>query len=77
MVRPYRKTRGRGGDKGRRSEDGSEGKLYLQPAVLELRVPEPDLVFLTDLPGGLDSKEWIAMHSKRMMSGNMSRTLPA
>ena len=39
-------------------------KLYLQRPLLELRIPEPDLIFLTDLPGGLDSNEWIALHSE-------------
>ena len=60
-----RKTRGR--RPGERSQgldgDGSV-KLYLQRPLLELRIPEPDLIFLTDLPGGLDSNEWIALHSE-------------
>eukprot|EP00094_Tigriopus_californicus_P002307 TCALIF_02227-PA protein Name:"Similar to Mob1 MOB kinase activator-like 2 (Drosophila pseudoobscura pseudoobscura)" AED:0.10 eAED:0.10 QI:205/0.8/0.83/1/0.6/0.66/6/603/240 len=53
------KTRGRRSDR----SDGTEQKLYLQLPLLEMRVPEPDLIFLTDLPGGLDSKEWIASHT--------------
>ncbi len=27
-------------------------------------MPEPDIVFLTDLPGGLDNNEWMASHSQ-------------
>ena len=45
-------------------EGGAAVKLYLQRPLLELRIPEPDLIFLTDLPGGLDSNEWIALHSE-------------
>ena len=61
----YSKTRRRG-DKGDGSGgDGEEQKLYLQEPLLECRVPpEPDLTFLTDLPGGLDYNEWLASHSK-------------
>ena len=60
-----RKTRRRG-DKGDGSgSDGEEQKLYLQEPLLETRVPpEPDLTFLTDLPGGLDFNEWLASHSE-------------
>ena len=62
-----RKTRGRRpGERGSQGLDGDGGavKLYLQRPLLELRIPEPDLIFLTDLPGGLDSNEWIALHSE-------------
>ena len=38
--------------------------MHLQRPLLELRIPENDLIFLTDLPGGLDSNEWIALHSE-------------
>lgn len=61
------KTRGRRpGERGSQGLDGEGGaavKLYLQRPLLELRIPEPDLIFLTDLPGGLDSNEWIALHT--------------
>ncbi len=50
---------GAGGD-----PDAAGVKLYMQPPLLELRVPEPELVFLTDLPGGLDNNEWMASHSQ-------------
>jgi len=55
----------RRGDKGDGSGgDGEEQKLYLQEPLLETRVPpEPDLTFLTDLPGGLDFNEWLASHT--------------
>ena len=61
----FRKTR-RKGDRGEcgSTEDGSEQKLYLQSPLLECRIPEPDLIFLSDLPGGLDYNEWLASHSK-------------
>lgn len=44
---------------------GSEGerKLYLQDPLLELRIPETEINFLTDLPGGLDYNEWLASHT--------------
>ena len=60
----FSKTRGRGrpGDKG---GGGDDDKLYLHPPLLELRVPEPQLLFLTDLPGGVDENEWLASHSKK------------
>ncbi len=66
----YRKT-GRGGGggsrvRGDRSDGLSEQKLYMQPPLLELRVPEPEIMFLTDLPGGLDHNEWMASHSKHL-----------
>ncbi len=53
-----------GGGAGGGGEPGDGDKLYMQPPLLELRVPEPELVFLTDLPGGLDNNEWMASHSK-------------
>jgi len=58
------KTR-RKGDRGEcgSTEDGSEQKLYLQSPLLECRIPEPDLIFLSDLPGGLDYNEWLASHT--------------
>ena len=60
----YSKTRRRG-DKGDGAGGEEEQKLYLQEPLLESRVPpEPDLTFLTDLPGGLDYNEWLASHSK-------------
>ena len=42
----------------------NERKLYLQDPLLELRIPENEINFLTDLPGGLEFNEWIASHSK-------------
>ncbi len=59
---PFRKTRRRPGD--HRAGSSDDAKLYLQHPLLEIRVPEPDLIFLTDLPGGLDHNEWIALHSE-------------
>lgn len=58
------KTR-RKGDRGEcgSTEDGSEQKLYLQSPLLECRIPEPDLIFLSDMPGGLDYNEWLASHT--------------
>ena len=61
----YSKTRRRGDKGDGPGGDGEEQKLYLQEPLLECRVPpEPDLTFLTDLPGGLDYNEWLASHSK-------------
>lgn len=56
------KTR-RKGDRGECSTDESEQKLYLQSPLLECRIPETDLLFLSDLPGGLDFNEWLASHT--------------
>lgn len=42
----------------------NERKLYLQDPLLELRIPENEINFLTDLPGGLDYNEWLASHSE-------------
>jgi len=41
----------------------NERKLYLQDPLLELRIPENEINFLTDLPGGLDYNEWLASHT--------------
>jgi len=41
----------------------NERKLYLQDPLLELRIPETEINFLLDLPGGLDYNEWLASHS--------------
>jgi len=41
----------------------NERKLYLQDPLLELRIPETEINFLTDLPGGLDYNEWLASHT--------------
>lgn len=41
----------------------SEQKLYLQEPLLECRVQDSELNFLTDLPGGLDFNEWLASHT--------------
>ena len=61
----FSKTRRRGDKGDGTGGDGEEQKLYLQDPLLENRVPpEPDLTFLTDLPGGLDYNEWLASHSK-------------
>ncbi|QQP38926.1 uncharacterized protein FKW44_019644, partial [Caligus rogercresseyi] len=45
------------------SSQDEEQKLYLQEPLLERRVPEPDLIFVTDLPKGLDFNEWLASHT--------------
>ena len=57
----YRKARKR--DRECMGSD-NERKLYLQDPLLELRIPETEINFLTDLPGGLDYNEWLASHSK-------------
>jgi len=58
------KTRRRGDKGDGAGGEGEEQKLYLQEPLLESRVPpEPDLTFLTDLPGGLDYNEWLASHT--------------
>jgi len=41
----------------------NERKLYLQDPLLELRIPETEINFLLDLPGGLDYNEWLASHT--------------
>jgi len=56
------KTR-RKGDRGECATEDGEQKLYLQSPLLECRIPEPDLIFLSDLPGGLDYNEWLASHT--------------
>ena len=57
----YRKARKR--DRECMGSD-NERKLYLQDPLLELRIPETEINFLLDLPGGLDYNEWLASHSK-------------
>ena len=47
-----------------REVNETERKLYLQDPLLELRIPENEINFLTDLPGGLDYNEWLASHSE-------------
>ena len=42
----------------------NERKLYLQDPLLELRISENEINFLTDLPKDLDYNEWMASHSK-------------
>ena len=42
----------------------NERKLYLQDPLLELRISENEINFLTDLPKDLDYNEWLASHSK-------------
>jgi len=37
--------------------------LYLQEPCLERKIPDSDLLSLTEIPEGLDSKEWIALHT--------------
>ncbi len=59
---------GPGGGGGDSPGDRSGVKLYMQPPLLEMRVPEPEIVFLTDLPGGLDNNEWMASHSELLKS---------
>lgn len=54
------KTRKRG-DK--ECSGDAEQKLYLQEPLLECRVQDSELNFLTDLPGGLDYNEWLASHT--------------
>jgi len=41
----------------------NERKLYLQDPLLDLRIPQNEINFLTDLPGGLDYNEWLASHT--------------
>ena len=50
----------------------NERKLYLQDPLLELRIPEMEINFLTDLPGGLDYNEWLASHSKCQIFNKIS-----
>jgi len=53
------KTRGRKD----RDTSGDETKLYLQEPCLERKIPETELLSLTEIPDGLDVKEWIALHT--------------
>ena len=42
----------------------NERKLYLQDPLLNLKISENEIHFLTDLPNDLDYNEWMASHSK-------------
>jgi len=37
--------------------------LYLQEPCLERKIPETDLLSLTEIPEGLELKEWLALHT--------------
>ncbi|XP_023346111.1 MOB kinase activator-like 2 [Eurytemora carolleeae] len=54
-----------GKTRGRRDRDTScdETKLYLQEPCLEKRIPEVELMSITEVPEGLDTKEWLALHT--------------
>jgi len=54
-----------GKTRGRRDRDATceETKLYLQEPCLERKIPDPDLLSLTDFPDGLDINEWLASHT--------------
>lgn len=54
------KTRGSRKD---RDNSGDEAKLYLQEPCLERKIPETDLLSLTEIPEGLEIKEWLALHT--------------
>jgi len=53
------KTRGK-----RDREYASEtSKLYLQEPCLERKIQEDELLSITEVPDGLDSNEWLALHT--------------
>lgn len=54
-----------GKTRGRKDRDTSadETKLYLQEPCLERKIPETELLSLTEIPDGLDVKEWLALHT--------------
>jgi len=54
-----------GKTRGRKDRDTSceETKLYLQEPCLERKIPETELLSLTEVPEGLDTKEWLALHT--------------
>jgi len=54
------KTRGRK-DRGENVQE--ESKLYLQEPCLEIQIQENDLLSITEVPNGLDSNEWLALHT--------------
>jgi len=41
----------------------NERKLYLQEPLLDLKISENEIHFLTDLPNDLDYNEWMASHT--------------
>jgi len=53
------KTRGRKD----RENASEETKLYLQEPCLERKVQEEDLLYITEVPLGLDPNEWHALHT--------------
>lgn len=53
------KTRGRKD----RENVPEESKLYLQEPCLEMQIQENDLSSITEIPSGLDSNEWLALHT--------------
>lgn len=54
-----------GKTRGRKDRDTScdEAKLYLQEPCLERKIPETELLSITEVPEGLDVKEWLALHT--------------
>jgi len=54
-----------GKTRGRRDRDATceETKLYLQEPCLERKIPDPDLLSLTEFQEGLDINEWLASHT--------------
>jgi len=54
------KTRGVRKD---RDNGCDETKLYLQEPCLERKIPESELNYITEIPEGLESKEWLALHT--------------
>lgn len=54
------KTRG-----GRKDRDNGcdETKLYLQEPCLERKIPETELNYITEIPEGLECREWLALHT--------------
>jgi len=54
------KTRGVRKD---RDNGCDETKLYLQEPCLERKIPESELNYITEIPEGLESREWLALHT--------------
>jgi len=54
------KTRGARKD---RDNGCDETKLYLQEPCLERKIPETELNYITEIPEGLESREWLALHT--------------
>lgn len=54
-----------GKTRGRKDRDNAcdETKLYLQEPCLERKIPETELLSITEVPEGLDVNEWLALHT--------------